>query len=152
MFFNESIFIIYKMVYGMLSWNHPYGLPSFYEGIESNNLIILVNRQNQSTVNWSSFNSSSKIIHSSVKLNSKIFPARFLFDKYRASSVGATKTSSVPLFSPFVNKEHLCGHSVDNLGTRRLRRKCLFTISPVMVTTMKVVIAMCELFEIKCIC
>ena len=67
--------------------------------------------------------------------------------------MGATKTSSVPLFSPFVNKEHLCGHSVDNLGTRSLR-KCLFTIILLMVmmtviTTMKVVIMMCEVFEVK---
>ena len=70
--------------------------------------------------------------------------------------MGATKTSSAPLFSPFVNKEHLCGHSVDNLGTRWLR-KCLFTIIVIMMmmigkTTMmttKVVVAMCKVFEMQ---
>ena len=51
-------------------------------------------------------------------------------------SVGATKTSSVPLFSPFVNKEHLCGHSVDNLAPRFLR-KCLFTIIVRMIIIVK---------------
>ena len=49
--------------------------------------------------------------------------------------MGATKTSSAPLFSPFVNKEHLCGHSVDKLGTRSLR-KCLFTITLLMLMMM----------------